>query len=64
MNAVFRIILVSLKYLVNVGPLLYEATQWGIKIAREIRRKKTVPPVEEITPEKPIPTTKADFDPG
>ncbi|TSA32819.1 MAG: hypothetical protein D4R64_15375 [Porphyromonadaceae bacterium] len=64
MNAVFRIILISLKYLVNVGPLLYEATQWGIKIAREIRRKKTAPPVEVIIPEKPIATTKADFDPG
>lgn len=64
MNAVFRIILVSLKYLVNVGPLLYEATQWGIKIVREVRRKKTVPPVEEIAPEKPNATTKADFDPG
>ena len=64
MNAVFRIILVSLNYLVNIGPLLYEATQWGIKIVRETRRKKTVPPVEEIAPEKPTPTTKADFDPG
>ena len=64
MNAVFRIILVSLKYIVNVGPLLYEATQWGIKIAREVRRKKTVPPVEEIALEKPIPATKADLDPG
>jgi len=64
MNAVFRIILVSLKYLVNVGPLLYEATQWGMKIAREIRRKKEIPPVEEIASEKSIPATKADLDPG
>lgn len=64
MNAVFRIILVSLKYLVNAGPLLYEATQWGIKIAREFRLKKSVPQVEEIAPEKPIPATQADLDPG
>jgi hypothetical protein len=64
MNAVFRIILVSLKYLVNIGPLIYEGTKWGIRIVKEIRSGKKVPKVQEAVSDKPSPTTKAGFDPG
>jgi len=39
---VLKLIPVALKYLINVGPLLYEAVRFGVKLVREIRpiRKK------------------------
>jgi len=53
---------VALKYLVNVGPLLYEAAKWGLKIVREFRTKKEIKPPIESTVEDPV--TKPDLDPG
>ena len=64
MGAIMRILMISLKYAVNIGPLLYEATSWGIKIVREFRFKKTVPPVTETTPEKPTIPPNGKVDPG
>jgi len=63
MNAIFRISLTILKYLVNIGPLIYEGTRWGIRIVKEIRSGKKVTQVEEVVSDKPNPGTKADFDP-
>lgn len=49
MNAVFRIIFVSLKYLVNIAPLIYAGTEWGIKIAKELRGRKKIVKVTKVT---------------
>ncbi|TSA35555.1 MAG: hypothetical protein D4R64_09275 [Porphyromonadaceae bacterium] len=64
MGAIFRIILVSLKYLVNIGPLVYEGTKWGIRIVKEFRMGKKVLRVLEPGSEKASTATKEDFDPG
>ncbi|TSA33184.1 MAG: hypothetical protein D4R64_14695 [Porphyromonadaceae bacterium] len=64
MNAIFRISILVLKYLVNIGPLIYEGTRLGIRIVKEIRSGKKVSKVEEVVSDKPSPASKADFDPG
>jgi hypothetical protein len=40
---VLKLIPVALKYLINVGPLLYEAVRFGIKVVKEIRPLKKKP---------------------
>jgi hypothetical protein len=53
---------VFLKYLVNVGPLLYESAKWGFKIFREFRTKKEItPPIDPPTLDQ---ASKPDLDPG
>jgi hypothetical protein len=76
MNAVFRLIPIIFKYIVNIGPLVYEATKWGIKVIREIKSGKKPAkaepvkpeplqiPVEEFMTKEPFPAAKADLDPG
>ena len=76
MNAVFRLIPIIFKYLVNIGPLIYEATKWGIKVVREIKSDKnpvkaepvkheTIElPVEEFITNEPSPAAKPALDPG
>ena len=53
-----------LKYLVTLGPLIYDAVNWGIKIVREFRKPKPVKPVPPIEPPVKDPATKPDLDPG
>jgi len=63
MNALFRIIPIILKYLVNVGPLAFEAAEWGIKIFREFRKpKKKIAPPED--PPVEVQASKPDLDLG
>jgi hypothetical protein len=38
-----KLIPVALRYLINVGPLLYEAVRFGIKVVKEIRPLKKKP---------------------
>ncbi|MCX6223320.1 MAG: hypothetical protein NTV01_00965 [Bacteroidia bacterium] len=38
---------VFLKYLINVGPVVYETAKWGFKIVREFRSKKQIKPKTE-----------------
>jgi hypothetical protein len=53
---------IFLKYLINVGPMVYEVARWGIRIVREFRTKKEVkPPIEPLVED---PVTKPDLDPG
>jgi hypothetical protein len=40
---VLKLIPVALRYLINVGPLLYEAVRFGIKVVKEIRPQKKKP---------------------
>lgn len=40
---VLRLIPVALKYLIKVGPLLYEAVRFVIKVVKEIRPLKKKP---------------------
>jgi len=49
---------VFLKYVVKVGPLVHDVSQWGIKIVRGFRTKKKIKP-----PEEP-PVGDPDLDPG
>jgi len=67
---------IFLKYLINVGPMVYEVTRWGIRVVREFRSGKKPPPaevsktdnipipVDEFAIEQSSPTAKADLDPG
>ena len=43
MLKILRLIPVALRYLINVGPLLYEAVNFGIKVVKGIRSKKEKP---------------------
>ena len=59
MLKILRLIPVALRYLINVGPLLYEAVNFGIKVVKGIRRKKDTPvPIVNDT------TTPKKIDPG
>ena len=51
MGAVMKVVLMALKYVVQVGPLIYEGSVWAIKIIREWRKKpeKKEPSVEPAT---------------
>ena len=53
---------VFLKYLVNVGPLIYETAKWGFKIVREFKTKKEAKPPLEPSVEDPV--IKPDLDPA
>ena len=51
----FRLIPAALKYLINVGPLLYDAVKFGIKVVKELRPKKEVhkvKPFENVASKK------------
>lgn len=63
MNAIFRMIPVILKYLINVGPLAYEAAKWGIRVVREIKLNRRKPPEVKLD-STTAPTAKPDLDPG
>ncbi len=46
---VLRLVPVALRYLINVGPLLYEAVRFGVKVVREIRPLRKKPKVGRDT---------------
>jgi len=52
-----------LNYLIMLGPLIYDAAKWGVRIVREFRKPKIIPPVK---PEKldQEPAAEPDLDPG
>ena len=54
MLKVLKLVPVVLKYIINVGPLLYEAVKVGVKIVRGITQDKALPGEE----------TKEDLIPG
>jgi len=37
----FKFIPIVLKYMINVGPLLYEAVKFGIKVVKEIKSRSS-----------------------
>jgi hypothetical protein len=53
-----KFIPLALKYLINVGPLLYEAVKFSIKVVKDIKPKPTP------APENPKPTVPKRIDPG
>ena len=53
---------VFLKYLINVGPMVYEVARWGIRVVREFKTKKEIKPPIEPPVEDPV--TRPDLDPG
>jgi hypothetical protein len=64
MGAVWKFIPMFLKYLVNIGPLVYEATKWGIRVVREFRSGRKTPPIVDPPSDQSSPPAKPDLDPG
>jgi hypothetical protein len=56
MFKLIRLFPILLKYLVQVGPLLYKAINLGVKVSRSIRHKKEhkTPATPEVAPVKRI----------
>ena len=58
-----RFIPKALNYLIMLGPLLYDAAKWGVRIVREFRKPKIIPPTKPDRLDQE-PAAKADLDPG
>lgn len=56
MGKLIRLFPIILKYVIQVGPLVYKAINFGVKVSRSIRHKKEpkTPATPEVLPVKRI----------